>query len=436
MIINIILKNLKLSHDFEKILTNIKWLLIDKGVRIALGLFVYIVVARVFGASIFGDFNYALAIVGVASVLISFGTQAYIVRELAKNPLDRDKVLGTAFICQFFTAVFLMINIFIFYKINHNINEINHKLVIILCLALIFKSTDVIRYWYESQVNNKKLIKFENILYICLSLLKITLLFGGMDVTALAYYMVGEAFLQSILIVFIYGREQRISWKFSLLKAKESIKFGLPLALSDLTIILYMRIDQILINNYLDSRAVGLFSAAVRISEGWLVLPMVVASSIFPSLVQLHAQDIPKYLDRLNALYRLTFQISLAVAIPLSLFSGKIIDLVYGPEFSGASIILAIHVWAGLFAALGVAQGKNLLADGKQLYVFIFTAAGLTTNVLLNLYFLPILGVIGAAISILVAQMAVVLIFPLVFSETRQKTLYMMGAMIKSVWRP
>ncbi|WP_162866550.1 oligosaccharide flippase family protein, partial [Escherichia coli] len=52
------------------------------------------------------------------------------------------------------------------------------------------------------------------------------------------------------------------------------LKVGLPLAISSLSIVIYTRIDQIMLGNLVGEQAVGWFSAATTLSQGWVFVPM------------------------------------------------------------------------------------------------------------------------------------------------------------------
>jgi hypothetical protein len=79
------------------VLGNAGWLLAEKALRLALGVAVSALVARYLGPEQFGVLNYALALVALFAVLANVGLDAVVVREIARNPGDREVLLGSAF---------------------------------------------------------------------------------------------------------------------------------------------------------------------------------------------------------------------------------------------------------------------------------------------------------------------------------------------------
>jgi len=83
-----------------------------------------------------------------------------------------------------------------------------------------------------------------------------------------------------------YGAFGLKRWKFDFKVAKSLLKDSWPLVFSGIVIMIYMRIDQVMIKNMLGNWAVGQYAAAVRLSEVWYFIPIVVCNSLFPAIVK------------------------------------------------------------------------------------------------------------------------------------------------------
>ena len=87
-------------HGLKKIIFNSSWLFADKVLRLGIGLFVGVWVARYLGPDSFGLFNYAAAFVGIVSIVGTMGLDSFVVRDIVREPEKRDEILGTAFILK------------------------------------------------------------------------------------------------------------------------------------------------------------------------------------------------------------------------------------------------------------------------------------------------------------------------------------------------
>ena len=67
------------------------------------------------------------------------------------------------------------------------------------------------------------------------------------------------------------------------------MKDSWPLLLSGLVVMVYMRIDQIMIKNMINDEAVGYYSSAVRLCEAWYFIPVTLCNSLFPAIA-IHAR--------------------------------------------------------------------------------------------------------------------------------------------------
>ena len=208
-------------------------------------------------------------------------------------------------------------------------------------------------------------------------------------------------------------------------RAKSLLKDSWPIALSSIAIIIYMRVDQIMLGQMADEKSVGVFSAALRLSEAWYFVPMIITASAFPAILALKLTDGGGYQSRLQVLYDLLSFLSVTVAVITTIFSDYIISIFYGPGFEGAGEILAIQIWAGIFVSLGIARGKWLVSENLQHLGFWYIGLAMIFNVGCNYYLIPIMGAKGAAYSTIIAQSITAFFAPLLFLETRP-SVYMM----------
>jgi Na+-driven multidrug efflux pump len=62
-----------------------------------------------------------------------------------------------------------------------------------------------------------------------------------------------------------------------------------------------------------------------------------------------------------------------------------------------------VHIWAGVFTALGVANGKWIINENLVINGMIRTTIGAIINVVLNYILIPVKGIDGAAWATLIS---------------------------------
>ena len=225
----------------------------------------------------------------------------------------------------------------------------------------------------------------------------------GLIYFILAYTI--EVFIVAIGLVFVY---KKMGFKFSKWKIDKNIikyllKNSWPLMFSGVAVSIYMKIDQVMITNMINSEANGFYSIAVKLSEIWYFIPAIICTSLLPAIINAKNTNNLIYKKRLKSLFKLMFIISLLTAIIITIFSPLIINILFGNEYLRSINVLRIHIWAGIGVFLGYAMYQFLIVENMTKIFLITTILGAIINVILNLILIPKLNINGAAISTFIA---------------------------------
>jgi O-antigen/teichoic acid export membrane protein len=246
---------------------------------------------------------------------------------------------------------------------------------------------------------------------ISANLLKIIFIIFSFSVFYFALAYLIEILLTSLAFLWIYlNLKKGFKWKINFFLMKSMLKDGWPLVLSGVAIAVYMKIDQVMIGTMLTNADLGNYSVAVRLSEAWYFIPAVIIISVFPAMIKTRKANYENYLNKLQGLYSFMVWMGIIVAIPVSLFSNQIIHLLYGNQYTTASGVLAIYIWAGIFVFLGNASAKYLVVENFTKIAFLKSLVGAVINVALNLILIPKYGINGAAFATLFSYAATVFV--------------------------
>ena len=386
-------------HGLQAILGNTGWLFADKIIRMGVGLFVGVWVARYLGPEQFGLWSYATAFTALFGAFASLGLDSIVIRELVKYPGRQNELLGSAFVLKLFGGVLTLLIAIVAISLVRSGEANTLWLVGISAAGFIFQSVNVIDFYFQAKVRSKYTVYAANGAFALMTIVKIVLLLNSAPLIAFAWAGLAEIIFTSIFLMLAYRiNHQGIrGWRFRPNVASALLKDSWPLILSGIAIMIYMRIDQIMIGQMLGDKEVGLFSAAVRISEVWYFIPLAIVSSVFPSIIEAKQQSEALYLQRLQKLLNFMSLIGLGMAILMTFTSHIVVQLLFGAAYAEASTVLAIHIWAGIFVALGVVSGSWLTVENLQKYSFYRTLNGAVANVLLNFLLIPKYGINGAA---------------------------------------
>jgi O-antigen/teichoic acid export membrane protein len=427
------LTSLQNNQGFVKYFKNTSWLFGEKILRMVVGLFVGIWVARYLGPEQFGLFSYAQSFVGLFTAIATLGLDGIIVRELVKDESRRDELIGTSFWLKVMGAMIVLAILAIAVNFTSN-DSYTNMLVFIIASATIFQSFNVVDFYFQSKVLSKYVVYTNIISLFISSIVKISLILNEAPLESFAWVILFDSFVLACGFIYFYIKTNSISiirnLTFSKVTAISLLKDSWPLILSGIVISIYMKIDQVMIKTMLDSEAVGQYSAAVKLSEAWYFVPMVIASSLFPAIVNAKKQSEELYYNRLQNLYDLMVWGAILIAIPTLFLSDYIILTLYGEAYIQASGVLALHIWAGVFVFLGVASSKWFIAENLQKYSFYRTLAGALINIVLNYILIPLYGIYGAAFATLISQAVASYLFNLTNKKLRYTFLLQTNAIL------
>lgn len=422
-----------LSPGFKKYFLNTGWLFVDKVVRMLVALFVGVYVARYLGPERFGILSYAGSFVGLFTAFASLGLNGIVVRNLVQDEEQRDLILGTAFCLKTFGAIVMFCMVMVACQFTSS-DFYTKSIIAIIAAGVLLDSFQVVDFHFQSKVQAKFCALSSLFAMIISSILKLILIFLAADLIWFAVVTVIEKGVLGIgyLIFYLRQKLKLRDWRFSIKTAQDLLKDSWPLILSGFVIMIYMRIDQIMIKEMLGDAAVGQYAAATRLSEVWYFIPMVICSSLFPAILNAKEKNAIVYYQRLQSLYDMMFVISFLIALFVSFSGAWVVDTLYGSAYQEAANVLVLHIWAGIFVFLGVSSGRWLLVENMQIFAFYRTLLGACANLGLNFLLIPRYGICGAAFSTIIAQA----IASYLGYATNKKTLKIFIMLTKAILSP
>ncbi len=411
-------------------LKNTSWLLFDRLVRIFGGLLIGIWIARYLGPSDFGILNYALAYIAFFQIFVGLGLDQIVVREVVKYPKLTNYILGTTFGLKFCGSILALIGVFIsllFIQTDH----VTKTVIFILTIRMAFQSLDVIDYFFQAKVVSRYTVIARGLAFFFSSLLNIFFILYEYSLIYFALSLLIDLLLSALFLWTIYQKNGYIvkQWKFSKKIAINLMKFAWPLALSAFLISIHMKIDQVMIGNMLDIEQVGIYSAAVRLSEAWLFLPAILVSTFMPYFISLRESNNALYNYRLIQLYSYMFWMGVFVGLVVIIFGKSVVGLLFGAAYIDAYTALVFNIWNGIFISQAVARGIWMISENLQIYRLYSNIIVVVLNISVNLLLIPKYGIAGAAVATLITQALGTWIVSLFWKPLRASTL----AMIRSI---
>jgi polysaccharide transporter, PST family len=393
-------------HGLQKIIGNVIWLFADKALGVVTGLLLTALVARYLGPEQFGLLGYAMAFGMLLAPFALLGLNSIVVRELVREPSAKYEILGTAFALQTIASLSTFALTILIVMLLRPGDAVTRWLVAIVAAGMVLQVFDTIDYWFQSQVRSKYTVWARKTAAVSVAAVKVGLVLAHAPLIAFAWAALLEITIGAIGLLVLYrlSGEQITAWRLKSWRAYQLLKSSWPLIFSTLAIGIYMKFDRIMLAEMVGVEAVGHYEVAVRISEPWYFIPVAIASSLFPAIIQTresHSQAV--YERRMQAFYDLMAATSYVIVIPLALSASPLVTILYGVEYAAAGPILQVHIWAFLFVSLAVARSQWLIAENLVLFSMVTTILGAAINVALNFWLIPHYDGLGAAWATVIA---------------------------------
>ncbi|MDG5973016.1 MULTISPECIES: flippase [Sphingomonas] len=411
---------------------NAGWLVSDRVFRLGISFVVGILIARHLGPDRFGLLSLGQMLLTMVMPLATFGLPDILVREFAKAERSPAVVLATALRLRMLLAIVSLVVMTLLAFILRGSDSTTLLVVIAYGLSFIPQAFDTVESRFQS-LNRVGAISTMRMIS--------TGVFGLIRVAAvmLDFDVITFAALFSLEIAFVYtlawfqGRRYDLELDLGAWDRDESrflLRESFPLALRLLTIGIYMRVDQFAIASLLGDRDLGVYSVATRISELWYFVPVSIIAAAMPSLTQQYQVSLEQYERSLGRLLRLLILMSVPAALFISLFSGFILNILFGPAYAAAALPLSIQVWAGVFVAMGVGANPWFINTGHIRYGLYQAVAGAIVGIVFNLLLIPRYGLVGASMSLVASQAVSAVLLNAVFGRTRSLFLLQAKAFI------
>lgn len=399
------IKKLFQNSTFKKYFYNTSWMMAEQLLRIISGVFVGIYIARYLGPEQYGMFSYALSICALVLAITRMGMDAILTRELVKTRVSQTKakvLMGTAFWMMAIAAlVCYLVAILTFFWLDEVV-EIKVYIAVI-CASAFFTSFLSIDYLFQSQLKAKYPAICKSLALLAGSIIKLMFIFLQSDLIWFMIASVLDHVILAGLLLYAVRATHGLSFVryFSRTAARSMFRSAWPMALTAVASLIFMRIDQIMIRHMLGMYELGIYSAAVKVYESWIILPYVITISLLPAIVKLKQGDESNYHLKLCQLFRIVIWLSALAALLVTLLSSQIMTIAFGGEYGASARVLSIVMWTAVFAAMSSVSARYFNVERMEKKIALRTVLAAVANISLNFFLIPVFGIEGAAISTL-----------------------------------
>lgn len=390
---------------------NIKWITFARVTTMFFSLITTIIIARILGPTSFGALTYTMSIVGLFGIIAGLGIDNVVYKELTTEKHNREEILGSALLLRTMTGLlaFLIVIIFVVFT---NESVYIKKLVILFSFSFLTQPLLLLSYDFLKDSESKYVTIAQITTLLISNILKIGMVYFFNSLTGFILILVIENIISGFLYLYQIKKIKKRTIRFSISKRKvfSLLYLALPLTLYGAFYEIYARIDQIMIRYYLDVSAVGLYSAAVRLTEIWYIIPNILMGALFPAFIH-SKDDSHEYKKRLILLIGVLTISSLVISIFIMLTGKLLVSIIYGGTFVKAVPILSVYIFSLFGSFISFIIYQDLFIRNKLYTITLIPLFTAFLNITLNIIFIPKYGVIGAAFATVISYSLIPFIY-------------------------
>lgn len=367
-------------------------------------------VTRVLSVEGYGNVTFAQSLSTWLSAFCLMGVATYGIRECARARDDERELVTTVLellvivsVCTVVVLCIFAIGIFCLPRLR--------QLSSLMWMFLV--STLLLSYgveWYYQALEQYSYITARSILFKMLSLM-LTFVLVRKPSDWLVYGAIVALVTCGNNIFNLFRLIRTVNWSMaSPINIKRHVRPLASFACLSIASSVYLNLDSVILGfSCADNYEVGIYQLAVKIKGVmWSVLNAVLAVFI-PRLSNYMATgNTAHFIVLLKKGAQLTLNISFALFGFLLVAGGPVSVFISGPSFSAATLPVQIIGAVNFFSCMSYFIGLCILTPmGMENQLAIGNMIGVPISLVLNIVLDPVLGAIGAAVSILIAEMCI-----------------------------
>lgn len=411
----------KKQREAKKFAIDVTWVFSSVLIGLFTGLIFKILLGNYFGAKGLGLFSMVAILTAFATIIGNFGVPAALVKFISEHQENKKKVneliscgLINAFLLGLvFTFLFIILSDY--FAALFNMPELSFLLKVVSIMFPFLLVNDIFSGIYNGFRWMNKYTYFMTIRKTGLLIIAwIFILFGFSVIAAILAMVIKELVLFVINIILIRNYKIKILFKGHFTVSKELFNFSKYLFFTYQVGYVNEHLDMFLIGFFLTDEHVGIYAAAMMIIHFFLTIPEAISRVVLPMTSEYYGKRLKKKIERaLNIIMRYSFVIASILGLLIIFFGKLFLRIIFPghPEFVDAYYPLIILIAGTLIFSIFYCFGGIFTAYGRP--DVSLKVAGITgiINFCLNLYLIPIYGLVGGALATSVSYVISSLIF-------------------------
>lgn len=359
-------------------------------------------ISRILGVEMFGQFGTILTFVLVFEHLAAMGMAGMIIRDVAVDRKQAGEFLTTATAISLVASLVVLFVIGLILQIFSYTPEINQAIGLLAFSIFFYVATGHIQSLLEGfqRMELKSALSItESLLKAILGILALNAGYGLMGLIGAIVIVRAIVFGLAIFYAGLVGIRPvwNVAWRQYFKMLRKTLTFFFISILSSI----YWCTDVLMLSKLGNMSDVGTYVAAYRPMELMLNLSLCYITALYPMMSIMFAESAISFRRQCTVAIKYLFILSFPTAVGTTILADRVINLIYGKEYTESILCLQILIWVICFFPSALVFAKALASSHNQSKDLMANLWGVLLNILLNAILIPRYDFLGAAIATL-----------------------------------
>ena len=374
-----------------------------------------LMLARALGDAGYGIYGTVGAFIAIGTAIVSFGMGPIVIRDVARAPKTTGKYLTATLVMQTLLALVAYVLVNGAAAAGGYSSEIRALLLLAgfsLLVDILGNMTNDILLARERMLVSSAVSVGQVVLLIVLAG---AALLAGAGLVGVYVATIATGILRAMALWGLVLRDGiRPQLPFDRSIALPLLLNGAPLAASAFLSLAYQHADKLLTARFIGETETGHLTAAFVIVFGVIeLLSTTILTATYPMMSRYEGDTFRFIIEKLAFF---TLLVSVPLSLMLSIFAVEITLPLFGADFAPTAGVLRVLIWYTTVAMVSNVFAQGMIVRNRQRMLLIIRASGLTLNIVLDVVLIPIIGIVGAAVASLVAELVVLTTLVMNFS--------------------
>lgn len=378
---------------------NFAFTAISIGSRLLTSFFLFVVFARAWGPAEFGSFSFVFSVAALLVLIVEFGFQGYMLRELGARPEDKVFLIRDSFWAKAALVPLLLLLSIIVVQLLGAAAPLGLVFpLLIAAIALSFADFFIAPL--------RALGRFDLETYITTGvnffqfLLAVSAVWLGASASEAAWVLVGTRIFQMLITLFVLRREipELRFLRPSFRTLKVTIRAAMPYGIDGFLTTAWVQIDVIFVRAIYGTQAVGLYAAGQRLVQAASSMAPVIGNVMIPRLARSSHTDLVQWRHDAKRSVAVMGVAGTVFFIPLFFANEFFSDIIFGGAYRELSkllpffgVLILTRFFASSIGILLTAAGMQAKRIGIQISSFFVFCAGV---LVINHFALPLFSLV------------------------------------------